>query len=271
MFGKLLKNDLKAQWHLVSTVYLVSIIVAAVAEGLALFSKSDVTKVIAVLLVMVVLFFTSLIALITVAIMFSDTLFGRAGYLSLTLPVKTSSLVLSKTVTGLIWIFVAYGLFIGSLVLGVSQLSDIMGEELAESAEGILTILGMPSFFSMFISAVIFCICFASVILVFVQSIYLAISLSNVAPISKFGKFGAVVIFFAVAGIVYGITSKIGSLWNMGIVIGENTLYFTSNVMTYLGKGYIRITMFTPLLQVVAGILMHFPITAIVKNKVDIK
>ena len=39
MFGKLLKNDLKAQWHFVSTIYLCAFIVAAVAEGFALFSK----------------------------------------------------------------------------------------------------------------------------------------------------------------------------------------------------------------------------------------
>lgn len=271
MFGKLLKNDLKAQWHLVSTVYLTAVIIAAVAEGLALFGKSEITKVLAILVVMAVLFVTSLTALITVAIMFSDTLFGRAGYLSLTLPVKTSSLVRSKTVSGLIWIFVAYGLFIGSLMLGFSQLSDIMGEELQSSAESILSILGMPSFFSMFISAVIFCISFAALILVLVQSIYLAISLSNVSPISKFGKLGAIILFFLIAGIVYGVTVKLGNLWNMGVVIDENALYFTSDVMNYSGKGYIRLALFSTVLQVAAGILMHFPITYIVKNKVNIK
>ena len=40
-------------------------------------------------LVILILAFTSLVTLITVAVMFSNTLFGRAGYLTLSLPVKT--------------------------------------------------------------------------------------------------------------------------------------------------------------------------------------
>ena len=107
MFGKLLKNDLKAQWHFVSTIYLCAFIVAAVAEGFALFSKKDMVVVLCSFLVILILAFTSLVTLITVAVMFSNTLFGRAGYLTLSLPVKTGALVRSKTLSGLIWIFVS--------------------------------------------------------------------------------------------------------------------------------------------------------------------
>ena len=95
MFGKLLKNDLKAQWHFVSTIYLCAFIVAAVAEGFALFSKKDMVVVLCSFLVILILAFTSLVTLITVAVMFSNTLFGRAGYLTLSLPVKTGALVRS--------------------------------------------------------------------------------------------------------------------------------------------------------------------------------
>ncbi len=271
MFGKLLKNDLKSQWHFVSAIYLCAIIVAAVAEGFAIFSEGRVTVALASTLVVIVLAITSLITLIAVAIMFSNTLFGRAGYLTLTLPVKTGSLIRSKTLSGLIWIFVSYGLLIASVFLSFKQLKDVLGDELTTSTEDILALFGIPSFFTIFVGVIVLCISFIAVILVLVQSLYLAISLSNVSPLSKLGKFGAVIMFFVIFGVVQSVTTKIGGLWNMGVVISESALTFTSNTANYAGSNTLCVGLFGTVLRIIAAVALHYPITAIVKNKVNVK
>lgn len=271
MFGKLLKNDLKAQWHSVSAIYLVAIIVAAVAEGFALFSDGRIAVALSSTLVVLILMFTSLITLIAVAIMFSNTLFGRAGYLTLTLPVKTGSLIRSKTLSGLIWIFVSYGLLIGSVFLSFSQLKEVLGDELTTSTEDILAIFGIPSFFTIFIGVIVLCVSFTAVILVLVQSLYLAIALSNVSPLSKFGKFGAVIMFFVIFGVVQSVTTKIGGMWSMGVVISEASLTFTSNTASYAGAGNMCVGLFGTVLRMVAAVALHYPITAIIKNKVNVR
>lgn len=270
MFGKLLKNDIKAQWHSVSTIYLVSFVIAAVAECAALFSKSQVTTALAGVLVMLVFAFTSLVSLIAVAMMFSNTLFGRAGYLTLTLPVKTGSLIRSKTVSGLIWIFVSYGLLIGSMLLWVKQVKDVLGEDVTASAESILALFGIPSIFTMVVTLVIMCISFIAVILLLVQCLYLAISLSNVSPISKLGNFGAVVMFFVIFGVVYSLTVKIGGLWDFGVVVTDSSMMFTNSVEAAGGSG-LKVELFGTVLRAAAAVGLHYPITAIVKNKVNIK
>lgn len=270
MFGKLLKNDLKAQWHSVSTIYLVSFVIAAVAECGALFSKSQTTAALSGFLVILVFAFTSLVSLIAVAMMFSNTLFGRAGYLTLTLPVKTGSLIRSKTLSGLIWIFVSYALLIGSMLLWVEQVQNILGDSVTSSAEDLLALLGIPSIFTMVLTLVVMCISFAAVILLLVQCLYLAISLSNVSPLSKLGNFGAVVMFFVIFGVVYSLTVKAGGLWKFGVVISDSAMLFTNDVEAAGGSGF-KVELFGTVLRAAAAIGLHYPITAIVKNKVNIK
>ncbi len=270
MFGKLLKNDLKAQWHFVSTIYLCAFIVAAVAEGFALFSKKDAVVVLCSFLVILILAFTSLVTLITVAVMFSNTLFGRAGYLTLSLPVKTGALVRSKTLSGLIWIFVSYGLLIGSIFLCVSRIRSVLGEEIAASADTLLSLFGIPSVFSILVAIVVMCISFIAVILLSVQCLYLAISLSHVSPLSKLGNFGAVIMFFIFLGVLQSLTVKIGGLWNFGVVITDAELLFTNDIYS-AGGAALKVGLFGTVLRAAVGIALHFPITYIIKNKVNIK
>ena len=99
MFGKLLKNDLKAQWSSVSSIFLIILIASVVAEIAIAVSKSAVVTLLGGLLVSVLMLFACFVIVITVAMMFSKTLFGRAGYLTLTLPVKTNKLVWSKSLS----------------------------------------------------------------------------------------------------------------------------------------------------------------------------
>lgn len=270
MFGKLLKNDLKAQWNFVSAIYLCAIIVTAVAEGFAMFSDKSTVKVLAGFLVIVVLAITSLITLIAVAMMFSNTVFGRAGYLTLTLPVKTGSLVASKTVSGLCWIFVSFGLFIGSIVLCFYQVKDEFSE-FEDSAESLLALLGIPSFFTIFMAIILTCITFAAAILLLVQCLYLAISLSHISFIGKFGNFGTIVLFFIVFGVIYSVTSKLSGMSDMGIVITDTAIKFTSDITKYGSSDLLCINLLGTLLRLAFGIALHFPITYIVKNKVNIK
>ena len=91
MFGKLLKNDLKAQWFSVSAIYFCALIAVVVCEIGANVLKDQKQIVLCGGGVCLALLVASVTTLITVAIMFKNTMFGKAGYLTLTLPVKTGS------------------------------------------------------------------------------------------------------------------------------------------------------------------------------------
>ncbi len=274
MFGKLLKNDLKAQWHSVNIILLCIGIICVVAEIFAIVTKNNILSAVAGLLVFFVLVFASFVMVIAVSMLFSKTVFGRAVYLTLTLPAKTRDLVWSKTVSGLIWIFFVFSLMIGSMFLLVYQVEQRFGEEI-EAAADLLSLFGAPSFSVVFVIVAIFTTIFAVLILLTVQCIYLGITLSNVSPVSKLGNFGAVVVTFVSIWAIYTLTDAIGNALPMGVVLTENKILFTSdfaNAVKTLGDDIIYRQNLTGVILSLAGALaLNVPITSLIKNKVNIK
>ena len=274
MFGKLLKNDLKAQWHSMSVVFLCTFIVAVVAEIFTLTSDNRVVKVMGGLLVSLALGFACIIIIIAVAMLFSKTMFGRAGYLTLTLPVKTGSLLKSKTISSLIWVFVVYALFLGSLFLWVFQVKDTMGEEVMESAENLLRLFGVPSFLTIFMGVFSFCLSLAVLVLVAVQSLQLGLTLSHVSPISKFGNVGVIVLFFVIFLVVQSVTTELSDLLPVGFVVTSDTVKFTSNIVrtkAAMGGAGLSIGICGSIFRLLAAIGLHYPTVYLIQKKINIK
>ena len=274
MFGKLLKNDLKAQWHSVNIILLCIAIICVVAEIFATVTKNNVLSVLAGLLVFIVLIFACLVMVIAVSMLFSKTVFGRAGYLTLTIPAKTRDLVWSKTISGLIWIFAVFTLMIGSMFLWVSQVDSRFGSEIEAAAE-LLSLFGAPSFSVVFVIVAIYTTVFAILILLTVQCIYLGITLSNVTPFSKLGNFGAVVVTFVSIWVIVTLTGAVGDFLPIGVVLTENKVMFTSdfaNAVKTLGDDIIfRQNITGIILSLGAALALNVPITSLIKNKVNIK
>lgn len=274
MFGKLLKNDLKAQWHSISTIFLCIAFVAVGAEIFTLTTKQQAMKVLGGMLVFIALGFACIVVLIAVALMFSKTMFGRAGYLTLSIPVKTSSLLISKTVSGLIWIFSVYALFIGSLFLWVYQVKQTLGDQILDSVESILTIFGVPSFLTIFIGILFFLISLAVLTLVMVQALQLSITLSNISPISKFGNLGIIVMFFVIFLVVQTVTTELSDLLPIGFVVNADTVKFTSNIVrtkAAMGGGGLSIGICGSIFRLLAAIGLHYPTVYLIQHKINIK
>ena len=75
MFGKLLKNDLKAQWFSVSAIYFCALIAVVIFEIGANVLKEDKHVALCGGGVCLALLIASVTTLITVAIMFNNTMF----------------------------------------------------------------------------------------------------------------------------------------------------------------------------------------------------
>ncbi len=274
MFGKLLKNDLKAQWHSMSTIFLCAAVVAVAAEIFTLASDEKAIKVMGGMLVFIALGFACIVVLIAVALMFSKTMFGRAGYLTLSIPVKTSSLLVSKTVSGLIWIFSVYALFIGSLFLWVYQVQEALGDQILDSVEDILSIFGVPSFLTIFIGVIFFLISLAVITLVMVQALQLSITCSNISPISKFGNVGTVVMFFVIFLVVQSVTTELSDIFPIGFVVTSDAIKFTSNLARTkiaMGGTGLSISICGSIFRLLAAIGLHYPTVYLIQKKINIK
>lgn len=274
MFGKLLKNDLKAQWQSMSVVFLCTFIIAVVAEIFTLTSDNKIVKVMGGMLVSLALGFACIIIIIAVGMMFSKTMFGRAGYLTLTLPVKTGALLASKTLSSLIWVFIVYALFIGSLFLWVFQVKDSLGEEVMESAESLLKLFGVPSFLTIFMGVIFFCISLAVLVLVATQVLQLGLTLSHVSPISKFGNIGVIIIFFGLFALIQTVSNTIADALPFGFVITPEIIRFTSNINSTkaaLGINAMGVNVIGSLVRLAIAIGLHYPTKYLIQHKINIK
>ncbi len=269
MFGKLLKNDLKAQWSTVSAIYFATLIVTVVGEIGANVLKDDKYVILCGGAVCLALLVASVVTLFTVAIMFNNTMFGRAGYLTLTLPVSPNALLFSKTCSGLIWIFSLYALLIGSLVLWLYQIRVTLGEQVSGVVDDLLGIFGIPSVKTITLGVVIVCILFAAVILLLVQCLYFSLTLSQIKPVSKFGKFGTIVLFFILVSVVLGISNNVSDLLPLNIVISETKIVFTNNSQLTDNTMNFRLT--GAIFNIAASFLIHIPMVNLINKKINLK
>ena len=269
MFGKLLKNDLKAQWFSVSAIYFCALIAVVIFEIGANVLKEDKHVALCGGGVCLALLIASVTTLITVAIMFNNTMFGKAGYLTLTLPVKMNSLLASKTLSGLIWIFSIYALLIGSLVLWFYQIKTILGDQMTNALDDLLKIFGVPSVRTITIGVIITCILFAAIILLLVQSMYLSLTLSQIKPISSFGKFGTIVLFFVIMGGLLSLSGTVSDMLPINIIVSETAIIFTSDSTLVDNTMNIRLTGI--IFIIIASVILQFPMTFLINKKINLK
>lgn len=273
MFGKLLKNDLKAQFF---TIFPVLIIMGILIAGLEIWhftGTSDSAKYLSGLYVFLVFLFACFVMVIAVAMMFNRSVFGKEGYLTLSLPVKTGNLVISKMLSGLIWIATPFILSIVSIYLWFVQTIQEEFDEEVEAGELLLEILGAPSLDVILVYALMFCIGLAVSIILIVQCIYFGITLSHVSPLSKLGKFGAIVFTFAIFIIWGEISSMISEALPLGIVIDIDSVIFTDNIpstMRNAGEGALSYNFVSFVTDILFALGLNFPIVYFIKNKINI-
>ncbi len=104
MFKRLLKHQLKTTWKEFNIAYALVILVS-VFLGISIVSKSDTLMVISM-----ILYAFSIIGVLGLAIKFFIKLFysstyGKRAFLTFTLPISTHSLILSKIVSSLLYLF----------------------------------------------------------------------------------------------------------------------------------------------------------------------
>ncbi len=181
----------------------------------------------------------------TLVAVFSDfkrSMYGIEGHLTLSLPVRGSSLLFAKWLSGAFWVILSYLVFClaasgsamyifrhsMSIVEGdaayssVYQIATEMVKQLCESA-GITT----PSF--KVIGYIVTMYAFDGGVRAceFVLLVFFAITLAHCRPFEKLGKLGAVLYFFAGTFITQTFASLVTKLVKIYIVVSDTAFTFT--------------------------------------------
>lgn len=228
MIGKLIKHDLKAGARRMGNIYLAALI-ASGAMIVSAFIESGLLRFLSSMVVVVVAFVAVIMTFASVIFGANKSLFGREGYLTQTLPVKTSSLIFSKWLTSSIWLLISY-LFVIVAFISVFVYWTSENQEGAQVYDMIYSVLqtfgvGAEAVYqkSLMVQALIGLFNMS----IFVMYILFAITLSNIRPFHKLGTMGVIlylaVIVFAIQGISYGLES----LCDVTLIIEQSGMSMT--------------------------------------------
>jgi len=248
MLGKLIKNSLKANAVAVYRVYiamgviglimLVTLLVDWTKWGDTGIGLGLIIKIVASSALCISAAIGVIMTLVALIGEFNRSMYGNEGYLTMSLPVKSSTLVLSKWISGSIWVMVSYILLVLCAFLsfiycmrhsmtvvedmGIGDTINIIINEISQSA-GIVTppisvILNLGLMYA-FEGGVRIC--------VFVLLCFFAITLGHCRPYSKKGKAGEMIWFFGGAFAITAFAAIVTKLIKIYIVISDTHYTFT--------------------------------------------
>ena len=157
MLGKLIKHEFKATWRVLGlldgalvVLGLIGFLVMGTIKG---FTESDIRNeglqglIVASYMTWFALYFLAIFAAnlgttIFLTIRYYRSMYSTEGYLTFTLPVKTSQLLHAKLITGYLWAFFSYLLTALSVFfMGAGAVSQLPPKEQEEVFEGLMELL----------------------------------------------------------------------------------------------------------------------------------
>ena len=273
MLGKLLKHELKQTVRSVMVIY---IVLAVVAAFLLIFSVAGATtfKALANVALSIAALVMNIMTLVAITKNFSDTLYGRQGYLSFTLPVKCSNLLLSKVIISVFWLICA--VLLTGIVYVIMYIS-MTGESGIEGLGTIKTLVEdtglsdlLPSKAAIFELLIIGAIMLLMTFVVFIGFVYFSITVANTRALQAHPKLFGIIVFlstyFFVNAVSQPITEKLPLALHVTtekIFIGFISMDNSDAIFSY-GIGGV-------LFKFIVAVVLLFITGKIMENKVNVK
>lgn len=301
MLGKLIKNGFKSNLSATFTIYITMLIMSVVLGALILFdftslgSNGAVAALVSKLVVSLALCVTSIVSVIlTLVAVFGDfarSMYGTEGHLTMALPVRGSSLLLAKWLSGTACVIISYMVFYLSLIFcAFSVITDLSGYINAGDAASYNVYAIAWQFITYSIQAagkiipdenIIFTVVNLYAfeggvrVCIFVLLVFFAVSLAHVRPFNKLKKFGPILYFFVGFGLVEGFSFLMSKLVNIYLLIDARyaftfTIYESeANLAWSKGLGAFPIT--TIYCSVLMSIAVFLVTAYLIDRKVNVE
>lgn len=273
MFGKLLKNELKHTFRYVMTVYLCAAAAAAML-GVGMLTKLNGLKLISSIALTLVGSLVIVMTLVSVIKNFYDTLYSRQGYLTFSLPVKSSSILLSKVLVSFFWIIMSGVLTALIACFVVWSLKIRVGEDM----NGILDVIRqsglldlLPSGSAMFKVVLFIVFTIFTNILVFVSFVYFSVTLANTKALQNHPKLFGFVIFFATYFISNTINTKLNYSFPLAFHVTDDSAFVAFKAMDTVPKAIISYGFGGTVFMVIVSVVLLCLTGWFMENKINVK
>ncbi len=298
MLGKLIKNSFKAHASAVYNIYIAMGIAGLVMLILMLFNWTKngesslgwgmAIKGIAAGALCIMAFIGVILTFVAVFGDFSRSMYGQEGHLTMTLPVRASSLLLAKWISGTFWVILSYTTlclcyFGSSIYMMQHSLSLVRDNEAAysiyELSKEMLTEvfetmgIHMPSITVILNVISLYAICGGVYACVFVLLVYFGITLSHCRPFNKLGKIGALLYFIAGFAAIEIFAVIVSKLINIHLLIADDRFTFTiaqSDVERAWGMGFGAVPITNVYCVAILTVVLFLGVAYLIDRKVNV-
>ena len=274
MLGKLLKHEFLATGRVMGALYAVVGIIMAYVLGSYYISK-DTASTGQMLGIMVLLLISSCSFFLTAVVMitnFQKSLYGDQGYLSFTLPVKGSSLLISKILVSTVWFIAAFVCLMGTAAISFFVIKeDVIGEDTFATIESLLPIfLEGKSISTVLTTVVLMMVGYFLRFAVITIAMYFAISLANTRHFQKHYLLWTIVFTVAILFAVANISDIISGRIVVGLsIIGNKLSLITSYAEAGIGASYIDLV--SIIVYLLFGVGLYYATFYVMNKKVNIR
>lgn len=233
MLGKLIKHEFKHSARYTMSIYIAVASIAAVV-GISLLSSATWLGVMSCFALYVAGFVAVIVTLISVIKNFYDTLFGRQGYLTLTLPVRCSTLLISKLIVSFVWVVIGFAVMALTILMiffyareksdgYISIITD------AISVSGILEML--PSSSTIIKLLIVMAIWAILTIFTYVSFVYFTVTVANTRALQSHPKVLGGLVFLSIFSLTNTISNALTELIPFTFNVGTDKVFFAFEVM----------------------------------------
>ena len=262
MLGKLIKYDFKALSRYLIVIHAMLLITAVLGRLLFVgrlmsdpgrLSNAGAIATIIGIIIYVILFMTAVFGtMLMIAICFYKNLYSDEGYLTHTLPVTRGQLLISKTVSGSVWMLLDMMMVILSLFILV--LTRPVLDSFSSYWDELLSAMGFPASTGYGKILLAFAVLFIVSAVSNVVLIYVSITIGQL--FSNHRVLGAVVVYFVINTIVSIISSIAGSAYSMSTFIHaadeSSFVMMVNDGVIY--QVYARLFLFSLVLEIILAI-----------------
>ena len=291
MLGRLSKNSLKATFHSVYNIYIAMAVIGAIMLVMLLVDWTQwgdtgvgvgyLIKIVASAALCITAGIGVLMTFVAVFSEFNRNLYGNEGYLTLSLPVKSSTLMFSKWLSASFWVIVSYLALVGCAFGSFLYIAKHLMNDYASTYDLILQLVDQLSYSSGAVTpsinvvmnlATMYAFSGAVRACVFVLIVFFAITLSHCRPFSSRGKLGTLIYALGTLFAVYVFSAIITKLVKIYIVVSDT--HYTVTLSEYqvqqawkLGFGAYSVT--NLYCTVIAAIFLFMLCCVLVDRKVN--
>lgn len=228
MLGKLLKHEIRHSARYTMVIY-IAIAAFTGVIGLAMLSDTTWLGIMACFGLYIAGMAGVVITLVSIIKNFYDTLYGRQGYLTFTLPVKCSTLLLSKVLVSFMWIIVSFVVMVLTYAVIYFYAKD-KTDSILSNFGSIFTISGLseylPSGAVIAQLVIVLAVLALMTILTYVGYVYFTVTVANTRHFQAHPKFFGGLVFFGLFFTVTVISNKLTEVVPLTFNVTPDKVFF---------------------------------------------